>query len=163
MTVSPPPGSHCCLLLALARRHSFALSAGRSVCLSGYLAVGPRHTRRASNNQTSFSLIKRRSVQAHDHGNHISRALSYGKRPNLEGWNLGEHSITKTEIHCSYTLGGGNTWLSKPVTTLICFGLKLPFNMSICIFFRLRLWFGSGRKLKQNIFGFGAHCFRKVT
>lgn len=84
MTVSPPPGSHCCLLLALARRHSFALSAGRSVCLSVYLAVGPRHTRRASNNQTSFSLIKRRSAQAHDHGNHISGALSYGKRPNLE-------------------------------------------------------------------------------
>lgn len=61
------------------------------VGLSVYLAVGPRHTRRASNNQTSFSLVKRRSVQAHDHSNHISKALSYGNRPCLgrEGGGFG--------------------------------------------------------------------------
>lgn len=32
-----------------------------------------------------FPLIKRRSVQAHDHSHHISRAFSYGNRPGLGG------------------------------------------------------------------------------
>lgn len=63
--------------------HAATHSHCRLVGLSVYLAVGPRHTRRASNNQTSFSLVKRRSVQTHDHSNHISKALSYGNRPCL--------------------------------------------------------------------------------
>lgn len=54
------------------------------VCMSVYLAVGPPHKMRPQN-QTSFSLIKGRSVRAHDHSNHISKALSYGNRPSLWG------------------------------------------------------------------------------
>lgn len=41
-----------------------ALSISLSVCLSVWLAGGPPCTGRASNNQSSFTLIKRRSGRA---------------------------------------------------------------------------------------------------